>query len=171
MQSERGTIFFFFSHTASLNWGALEYSQSRSDLGEHSKVLWTLREYYSLIFCSKKLHKEAFLSTWFLQVLGWINNLKYKREKKVWEPSSLLEKWSENKTKNHKDFKKNYVPKETKAFICPVSGSFLLWYEEMYKCPLRSPWLTCRVLFSSFYAMAPGIQTVKTNSNTTSTPR
>lgn len=28
-----------------------------------------------MIFCSKKFHKKAFLSTWFLQVLGRINNL------------------------------------------------------------------------------------------------
>lgn len=32
-----------------------------------------------MIFCSKKLHKEAFLSTRFLQVFGWINNLSWPR--------------------------------------------------------------------------------------------
>lgn len=36
---------------------------------------------YILIFCSKKLHKEALFSSRFLQIFRWVNNLKVIRNR------------------------------------------------------------------------------------------
>lgn len=69
--------------------GPLEYSQQLRPKAT-PKRRETLGEHYSLILCSKKLHKEAFLSTRFLQVLGRINNLGDKKEKKIVFHSSKL---------------------------------------------------------------------------------
>lgn len=80
--------------------GSLEYShkQLRSRATPKQRESETPKQHYSLIFCSKKLHKEAFLATRFLQVFGWINNLGSKRRKKVFHTSKLVgKKW--NKTK------------------------------------------------------------------------